>query len=120
MNELVLLLQEFHRDKLTALLRQEAQPPVAVTTIPLVADLIGDLPVRRWVYYCVDDFSVWPGLDSRPLRQMEADLVRKADQVIAVSETLRDKLRRILGFDHAAPRSTAEYYEGRRRKQQRP
>ena len=25
--------------------------PVAVTTLPIVADLIGLLPVRRWVYY---------------------------------------------------------------------
>ena len=32
-------------------------PPVAVTTIPIVADLVGGLPVRRWVYYCVDDFG---------------------------------------------------------------
>jgi hypothetical protein len=27
------------------------------------------------------------------------------------------RLRRLLGFDYAAPRSAAEYYEGRRRKQ---
>src|SRR5262249_52367966 len=36
------------------------EPPVAVTTLPIVADLMDDLPVRRWVYYCVDDFGEWP------------------------------------------------------------
>jgi len=65
---------------------------VAVTTVPIVADLIGSLPVSRWVYYCVDDFAEWPGLDAAPLREMEENLVRRADRVIAVSARLRDRL----------------------------
>jgi glycosyltransferase involved in cell wall biosynthesis len=71
------------------------EPPVAVTTLPLTADLLGALPVRRWVYYCVDDFSQWPGLDHEPLRRMEEPLVKKADVLIAVSEHLQDKLARM-------------------------
>ncbi len=67
-------------------------PPVAVTTVPVVADLIGDLPVARWVYYCVDDFGSWPGLDQAAVRRMEEKLVRKADAVIAVSEALCDRM----------------------------
>ncbi len=72
----------------------EALPeaPVAITTLPIVADLMGALPVRRWVYYCVDDFTQWPGLDQRTLRDMEETVVRKADVVVAVSETLRERL----------------------------
>ena len=66
--------------------------PIVVTTIPLVADLVGALPVRRWVYYCVDDFSLWPGLDGGTLRQMETELVRRVDVTIAVSETLQNRL----------------------------
>jgi glycosyltransferase involved in cell wall biosynthesis len=68
------------------------QAPVAVTTLPIVADLIGHVPVARWVYYCVDDFAEWPGLDGPALRTMEEKLVRDADVVIAVSETLRQRL----------------------------
>src|SRR5262249_272099 len=49
--------------------------------------------VGGWVYYCVDDFSKWPGLDQDTLRQMEADLVPRVDVTIAVSETIRDHLR---------------------------
>ncbi|HTU21294.1 MAG TPA: hypothetical protein VMG10_24785, partial [Gemmataceae bacterium] len=76
-------------------LRELPVPPVAVTTLPIVADLIGVLPVRRWVYYCVDDFSEWPGLDGETLRRMEEDLVAKADTLIAVSATLQKKLARM-------------------------
>jgi glycosyltransferase involved in cell wall biosynthesis len=65
------------------------RPRVVVTTIPIVADLVGILPVDRWVYYCVDDFAAWPGLDSEPLRQLENSLVSRADILIAAGETLR-------------------------------
>jgi glycosyltransferase involved in cell wall biosynthesis len=68
--------------------------PVAVTTLPIVSELMGILPVRRWVYYCVDDFGEWPGLDQAALRQMEGRLIERADQVIAVSATLQAKLAR--------------------------
>ncbi len=67
-------------------------PPVVVTTLPLVADLIGELPAARWVYYCVDDFSVWPGYDGETMLRMERDLVPKVDAVVTVSETLKAKL----------------------------
>lgn len=80
--------------QLTRVIRRMPSPPIAVTTIPVVADLVGRLPVARWVYYCVDDFGVWPGLDQEPLRRMEEELIRKADVLIAVSETLRDKIDR--------------------------
>jgi len=67
-------------------------PRIAVTTIPIVAGLIGKLQVDRWVYYCVDDFSVWPGLDGRVIDQMERDLVNRVDRVMVVSETLRQRI----------------------------
>jgi glycosyltransferase involved in cell wall biosynthesis len=80
------------RRQLVPLIRSMPEPPVAVTTIPLVADVVGDLPVRRWVYYCVDDFSVWPGLDGRALRDMEDRLIPRVDGLVAVSEVLRQRL----------------------------
>lgn len=69
------------------------EPPVAVTTLPVVADLMGRLPVRKWVYYCVDDFAAWPGLDRRAMAHMERRVVERADTVVAVSEPLRARLR---------------------------
>jgi len=53
--------------QLRPILRSLDPPAMAITTIPIVADLVGQLPVRRWLYYCVDDFSLWPGLDSRQI-----------------------------------------------------
>jgi glycosyltransferase involved in cell wall biosynthesis len=69
--------------------------PVIVTTLPLVADLVGRVCASRWVYYCVDDFSVWPGLDGRTLQRLEAELVPKVDVAVAVSETLRTHLAKL-------------------------
>jgi glycosyltransferase involved in cell wall biosynthesis len=74
---------------------REGAPPVVVTTLPITADLVGAFPAARWVYYCVDDFSVWPGLDGRTLAGMEAELVPKVDVCVAVSETLRAHLARL-------------------------
>jgi glycosyltransferase involved in cell wall biosynthesis len=69
-------------------LKSAGEPVFAVTTIPIMADLIGRLSVRRWTYYCVDDFSVWPGLDQATMAQMERQLLQHCDDVIAVSENL--------------------------------
>jgi len=81
--------------QLTPLVRSLPEPPTVITKIALVADLMGVLPVRRWVYYCVDDFSKWPGLDNSVLGGMEEAVVRRADRLIAVSEVLRERLERM-------------------------
>lgn len=78
--------------QLLPVLRELSEPPIVVTTIPLVADLVGKLPVRRWIYYCVDDFGVWPGLDGTTLRTMEMELVRGVDILVAASAVLQQQL----------------------------
>lgn len=79
--------------QLTKTIQQLPSPTIAVTTLPIVADLIGVLPVKRWVYYCVDDFSQWPGLDQSTLGRLDEQLAKRVDVCIAVSETLQDRLR---------------------------
>jgi glycosyltransferase involved in cell wall biosynthesis len=81
-------------------IRSLPEAPVAVTTLPIVADIMDDLPVRRWVYYCVDDFSQWPGLDQATLLHMEEKVVRRADVLVAVSETLQDRLEHMGRASH--------------------
>ena len=76
-----LLLRQLRR-----VLKDLPEPPVAVTSLPIVADLMGRLPVRGWVYYCVDDFSEWPGLDRRAMARMERLVVERADTLVAASE----------------------------------
>lgn len=71
------------------------EPPVVLTTLPLVADLVGRLPAARWVYYCVDDFAEWPGYDGATLQRLERELVPKVDALVAVSEHLQGHLKRL-------------------------
>ena len=78
--------------QLAPVIRSLPAPPIAVTTLPIVSDLMGLLAVQRWVYYCVDDFGEWPGLAQTALRQMEERVIRRADCLVAVSETLQDKI----------------------------
>ena len=66
--------------------------PVVLTTIPMTADLIGRFDARRWVYYCVDDWSSWPGLDHETLGAAERRLVDGADAVVAASDRLAEHL----------------------------
>src|SRR5262249_26241639 len=73
--------------------RKITAQPVIVTSLPLTADLIGRVPAARWVYYCVDDFSAWPGLDCEALLAMERTLVAKVDRIIAVSAALQERIK---------------------------
>jgi glycosyltransferase involved in cell wall biosynthesis len=66
---------------------------IVLSMLPIVADLVGAVPVRRWVYYCVDDFSTWPGLDGGTLRDMERALVERVDRIVAAGENLASGLR---------------------------
>jgi glycosyltransferase involved in cell wall biosynthesis len=68
------------------------EPPVAITTMPTAADLVGELPVSHWVYYCVDDFSAWPGIDQVAARELEDRLIDNADVLVAASEPLCDRI----------------------------
>ncbi|MEZ6138606.1 MAG: glycosyltransferase [Pirellulaceae bacterium] len=81
------------RKSLSRAIQDVSRPRIAITTIPIVADLIGVLPVDRWVYYCVDDFAVWPGLDQATLLWMERELINSADHIITVSEVLQHRIR---------------------------
>lgn len=62
--------------------------PILVTAVPLVADYVGDLGESLCVYYCMDDYAEWPGAAKEMLQELELDLVRKADVVVAVSDRL--------------------------------
>ena len=57
-----------------------------------MADLVGSVPVQRWVYYCVDDLSEWPGLDRTALEEMERVLVSRVDEVVVASDSLAERM----------------------------
>ncbi len=79
--------------QLTKVISEIDGPVVGVTTLPITADLVGELPIAKWVYYCVDDFSEWPGLDGTTLKRMDEQMLRGADKIVAVSDRLQEIAR---------------------------
>ncbi len=65
--------------------------PILLATVPNAADYAGRFGEALTVYYCVDDFTVWPKMNQPELvREMEDSLLAKSDLVAAVSQSLRD------------------------------
>jgi hypothetical protein len=83
------------KSSLTPAIEALGTVPIVITTLPIMADLVGEIPAKRWVYYCVDDFSVWPGYDGKTMAAMERELVAKVNVTISVSEHLSACLRRL-------------------------
>ena len=79
---------------------KEFDDPIIVTTVPNSSEYPKLLEGRKVVYYCVDDFSLWPGLDAQLVHEMESRLVARADCLIGVSEALCDRLRSSGKFAH--------------------
>ena len=86
-----------------ALTSQHDPPRVLVTTVPNVAECVGHLGEDLSVYYCVDDFTRWPGLEHRLLLQMEAELLKRVDMVVATSHSLLDTRQCATGVSHHLP-----------------
>lgn len=68
--------------------------PVVITTLPNSVDYLGSFNEAASVYYCVDDFTQWPGLDHAFVGQMEEQLMAKVDLVCATADELCRKKTR--------------------------
>jgi hypothetical protein len=64
---------------------------VVLTTLPIAHALLDRLRADATVYYCVDDFSAWPGLDGGAMRELEQRLVERADCIVAASRVLHER-----------------------------
>lgn len=63
--------------------------PILLTTLPNACDYVGFCGESLVVYYCVDDFTLWPGMNQPELvRSMEKKLLSQADFVAATSQSL--------------------------------
>jgi len=91
------LVREFNRLSVLksvkkTLCRLHLENPILVTTVPNSCDYAGEFNEARIIYYCVDDFSEWPGLEHNLVRKMEKELIRKSDIFVATSDKLYSKL----------------------------
>ena len=62
--------------------------PISIASVPNAGDYIGAFQEKLKIYYCVDEFSLWPGLDKKMVGKLEKTLIAKVDLIIATSEHL--------------------------------
>jgi glycosyltransferase involved in cell wall biosynthesis len=73
------------------------------TFLPSTADYIGTLGERRTVYYCVDEWSTFPGLAPAATREAERRLLERVDVTFATSAALVAAKRVICRATFPAP-----------------
>jgi glycosyltransferase involved in cell wall biosynthesis len=71
------------------MIRLSLKQPILLTTLPTASDYLGAFGEAVDVYYCVDEYSKWPGAAKEVLEHMESDLVRKVDLIVTTSEELQ-------------------------------
>jgi glycosyltransferase involved in cell wall biosynthesis len=62
--------------------------PILLTTLPNTADYIGAFEEVMDIYYCVDDFTNWPGVNKSLITSMEEKLLNDCDLILASAEEL--------------------------------
>lgn len=65
---------------------------IVVSTVPNACDYIDILDNSKTVYYCVDDFTQWPGLNHCLVGEMEDQLIGRSEILIGTSHKLYSKL----------------------------
>ncbi|PQP34303.1 glycosyltransferase family 1 protein, partial [Desulfobacteraceae bacterium SEEP-SAG9] len=61
---------------------------ILITTWPFIGYLVGCLKESLSIYYRVDDFSEFPGVNKESIIKLENDLIKKVDIVVATAENL--------------------------------
>jgi glycosyltransferase involved in cell wall biosynthesis len=71
-----------------AMRRMKFNRPINFVFNPAAAMVAGTLGEEQVVYYCVDEYSAFAGVNEENLRRLEAQILRKADLVVVSSERL--------------------------------
>lgn len=66
---------------------------VLILTCPHQVDYIRLFGEICSLYFCMDDYSLWPGMNIHQIAEMERDMLKKVDGVVAVSDDLAARLR---------------------------
>jgi glycosyltransferase involved in cell wall biosynthesis len=74
-----------------------------VTFLPNTAPYVGTLGEELALYYCVDEWATFPGLDHEGTLAMERRLLERVDATFATSVALRDKKGRHCSHTFLAP-----------------
>jgi glycosyltransferase involved in cell wall biosynthesis len=71
--------------------RYEITTPIILTTFPHAADFVKAVPAAAKIYYCVDDFLDYPGVNHADWARMEAELLAAVAGLIVTSRHLAKK-----------------------------
>lgn len=63
-----------------------------ILTCPHQVDYIGLFREICSLYFCMDDYALWPGMNINQIAEMERDMLGKVDGVVAVSDGLAARL----------------------------
>jgi len=77
--------------------------PILWVVLPHVGFVVEEIPHKAAVYYCVDDYMSMPLVDAQAMRAIEQDLLKRADIVFAVSESVCERLKQFNPNTHYSP-----------------
>jgi glycosyltransferase involved in cell wall biosynthesis len=77
--------------------------PLICSFVPQCASYIRHIPRAFTMYYCVDKWSAFEGLDPSTMERGEEELCRVSDLVIASAEDLAERCRRYSSNVHYVP-----------------
>jgi glycosyltransferase involved in cell wall biosynthesis len=88
------LIRNLNRQSLLRAVHRESgnvrRQRVLLTTWPFLGNMIGSLNEDLSVYYRVDDFSEFPGVQRDHIRMLEEELIHKADMVVGSADNLAE------------------------------
>lgn len=61
---------------------------ISIASVPNACDYVGAFQEKLKIYYCVDEFSLWPGLNKKLVKDLETQLIINVDMIIATSDFL--------------------------------
>lgn len=76
----------YHLNKLDSF--NSKRKRVFLTTWPFLSDLLGKCREDISIYYRVDDFSEFPGVNKNKIIQLENDLMNKVDMIVSSAKNL--------------------------------
>ena len=84
--------------------RMKLRDPELWVFLPNHAKLVGAFGERVALYYCVDEHTLFDGVDSKAMRSLEEELIKKVDLVVATARSLYEskgrQARRVVYLPH--------------------
>lgn len=77
-----------------AVRRLQFNKHMLVVSTPSQGDFVGLLGEEKSIYYCADQYALWPGMNQQHIAEMERNLIERVNAVVAVSDLLADQFKR--------------------------